>query len=238
VPRPKSKISRVDKWLKRESIRKREALENAARHFDSSDSLSVSTLEGIYSQESSFGSQRGTRGSAGPAGDFQIDKRTATRLGLSTSKANDQRFSIDDASAAAAKHLKTLDESFRNETVLSSSLKTIPIANSVGRKKFVLAAYNAGEGRIAEAQELAKEAGKDPQNWDDVKNYLTAAGASAKKSKETQDYVDNISQYESEFARKSKADKSTKGKSKALKNPPQGGHWITKSGRHIFIKDK
>jgi hypothetical protein len=115
MPKSKKKLSPVDKWLKKETPHKREALENASRHFDDSDGLTVNTLEAMYSQESSFGTKRGKRGSNGPAGDFQLKKNMAKRLGLNTSSKNDERFDVDNASAAAAKELKRLHESFRKK---------------------------------------------------------------------------------------------------------------------------
>ena len=80
--------------------------------------------------------------SKGPAGDFRIKKETAERMGLTVSKSNDQRFDVDDSSWAAAKYLKTLDSYFSEETVLIGTLKTIPISDSVERRKFAIAAYN------------------------------------------------------------------------------------------------
>ncbi len=104
----------------------RKALENASRHFDKNDSLTVNHLQAIYGQESSYGRLRRKRGINGAAGDFQIELITAKRMGLTTGKENDQRFDIDDSSAAAAKYLKNLDESFSKETILAQSLKTLP----------------------------------------------------------------------------------------------------------------
>lgn len=157
-------ISNVEKWLKRETPHKRKALENASKHFDKDDSLTVHHLEAIYGKESSFGTLRRKKGIVGAAGDFQIEKKTATRLGLTANKDNDQRFDIDDSSAAAAKYLKDLDTSFSKKTTLTAKLKTTPVVSKKGRVKFVIASYNAGEGRIAKAQALAvkkwKQSGK------------------------------------------------------------------------------
>lgn len=234
----RKKQSNVDKWLKRETKHKKTALENASKHFNRKDSLSVNLLEAIYGQESSFGTQRRKRGMAGAAGDFQIEKKTAERMGLNASMENDQRFDIDDSSAAAAKYLKTLDDSFSKETSLARNLKITPVKNSKERMKFTLAAYNAGEGRIAKAQKLTKKAGKDPSKWEDVKEHLKEAGASASKVEEVQDYVDDVLANSKEFAKKSKADKRAKNKRpKKIKDSPKGGHWITKDGRHILIQD-
>lgn len=238
----KSKLKRrssIEDWLAKETPTQKSALENASRHFDDGDSLTVNTLEAIYGQESSFGKNRRTRGIAGAAGDFQLERTSAKRMGLTTGNTNDQRFDIDDASAAAAKYIKTLDDSFGKSTRLSKGLKTTAIQEPRERKKFAIASYNAGEGRIAKAQQKAKASGKDPCKWDDEKQYLKAAGATVEKTKEIQDYVEKVLKYEEEFAKKSKSDKSAKmGKAKQIKKLPEGGHWITLHGKHIFVEDK
>ena len=53
-----------------------------------------------------------------------------------------------------------------------------------------IAAYNAGEGRIARAQKKAEENGGNPAEWDDVKEFLGNAGASSASSRETREYED------------------------------------------------
>jgi membrane-bound lytic murein transglycosylase MltF len=168
--RQKKRISTVENWIKKETDHKLNALENASRHFDKLDALTVNTLEGIYGQESSFGSKRGKRGIAGPAGDFQLERRIGRKMGPKVSPKNDQRFDVDNASAAAAKYLKTLDRTFSKKTTLAKGIETVSIKNMEERKKFTVGAYNAGEGRIAKAQDIAKQAGKDSTKGDDVKN--------------------------------------------------------------------
>jgi len=239
TPKVKKKASNIGTWLQRETPHKQNALENASRHFDENDVLTVNTLEAIYGQESSFGKNRRKRGMSGAAGDFQLERKTAERMGLTVSEKNDERFDIDKASAASAKYLKIHDDKFSKKTALYGKLSTRPVRDSAERKKFVVAAFNAGEGRIAKAQQLAQEDGKDPALWDDVKEYLESAGATADKSKETQEYVDKILEYDAEFSKKSKADKKVKlGEPRKVKKLPVGGHWITLDGRHIFIEDK
>lgn len=231
------KVSNINSWLERETPHTQAALENASRHFDDKDGLTVNTLEAIYGQESSFGKNRKSRGISGAAGDFQLERATAKRMGLVVGDKNDERFDVDNASAAAAKYLKTQDKIFSNKTPLSEKLSTIPVKYSEERRKFVIAAFNAGEGRIAKAQSLAAADGRNPTLWKDVKKYLASAGATANKSKEIQEYVENVLKYEAEFSKKSKADKNAKaGKPKRVKKLPTGGHWITLDGRHIFIE--
>jgi len=230
--------SNISDWLKRETPHQIKALETASRHFDKNDAMDVHTLEAQYGQESTFGQNRGKRNSDRPAGDFQMKKKLAQDIGLQVSVKNDERFDLDASSAGAAKLLKSSDNHFSKETVLIEDIKTIPITDVEERKKFALAAYNAGDARIAEAQNEALEAGKDPTKWDVVKRYLEKTGATEQQAEETRDYIDKILGYAKEFDEKSKADPSAKyRRAKPIDPYPSGGHWITKDGRHILIKD-
>ena len=159
-----------------------------------------------------------------------------SRYHLNVSKEDDQRFDIDYSSTAAARYLKGLDNLFSKETDLGGGKKTVPIKNVLERKKCDLAAYNAGEGTIAKAQSFAQQAGKDPTDWDEVQKFLEKATPDPKKPTETRQYVQNVLKYESEFTKKSSADKKAKdkkiGKPKSL---CKKGRWITKDNHHIFI---
>ncbi len=221
------KRSNVDQWLERETPRIRRALESASRYFDSNDTLTVNTLEAVYGQENSFGILLGKRGSADAAGHFQFEPKTAQRYGLIVSKQDDQRFDIDRASSAAARYLKDLNTWFGKRTTLARGLQTISVKSISERKKFVLGAFNAGEGRIARAQRRAEKVGKNPQSWEDVARYL---------SRETQQYVEQIPLYEAEFALKSPANKHIK-KQGVRKGPYRCtvGHWRTIDDRPVFI---
>lgn len=42
------KVSNINTWLERETPHTQAALENASRHFDDKDGLTVNTLEAIY----------------------------------------------------------------------------------------------------------------------------------------------------------------------------------------------
>lgn len=230
------KPSEVDIWIGRETEHIRKALENASTYFDSKDVLDVHTLEAIYGRESSFGTLVNKRGVKTAAGEFQLDKITAERYGLTVSKENDQRFDIDYASIAAARYLKDIDYEFSKKTVISSDVSTIPVTDPLEREKFDLAAYNAGPTYIAKAQQLAQEKKKDPCSWEDVQTFLKSAGVSPKKINEIQDYVAKILKDQTEFAQKSKADSKAKNR-KIVKPKIQctKGHWITKDHHHIFI---
>jgi len=169
----------------------------------------------------------GKRGSTDAAGHFQFKPETARRYGLNVSKQNDQRFDIDRASSAAARYLKDLNTWFGKRTTLSKGLHTLPVKSISERKKFVLGAFNAGEGRIAKAQRLAEKAGKNPQLWSDIAKYLP---------KETQQYVETVPRYEAEFALKSPANKNVKRKGvRKGKYRCTVGHWRTIDDRPVFI---
>lgn len=230
--------SDVDVRLARETASARRALESASRYFDGNDNLTVNTLEAVYAQESSFGSDMGKRGSADASGHFQLRPDTAKRYGLNVSKNNDQRFNIDYASSAAARYLKDLDNMFGRKTNLGTGYDTIPISSASERKKFTLGAYNAGEGRISHAQQLALSAVKNPRIWADVQKFLEAAGAKEDNAQEAREYLQKVPFYESKFASKSPANKNLK-----QKEPRKGnyrcteGHWRTIDDRRVFICD-
>lgn len=217
----------VDIWLKKEKFNPhlREALENASRYFGRGDKLTVNTLEAIYGEESSFGVLLRKRGMDGAAGHFHIQKNTAEQYGLTITKEDDP-------------HLMDLNRYFGKPTKLSEGRVTIPIPDIVERKKFVLAAYNIGQSYIARAQQLAKEERKDPANWNDVKNFLEAAGVKPQDVRDGRKYVDDILKNELEFSQKSTADQNVKNKRPGkLEGNCVNGHWITKNHHHILICD-
>jgi membrane-bound lytic murein transglycosylase MltF len=238
-PKGRQQKPNVDAWIEKEDEHKVKALQTASREFDDNDQFSVHTLEAIYGQESSFGTTRGKRGVSGASGDFQMEKPTAKRYGLTVTEKNDQRFDVDSASIATAKLIKENDNMFSKKTNLGQGLSTTPIADETQRKPFVLASINAGEGRIAKAQQLAAKAGKDPADWDKVKEYLKQAGASDDKVKEITGYVSSIQEYEREFEKKSPASEKFKDKtSPKVPHSSENGHWITTpAGSHIFIEE-
>ncbi|MBU6338383.1 MAG: transglycosylase SLT domain-containing protein [Rickettsiales bacterium] len=234
-----NKPSNVDNWIKNRSKHQVKALEKASKIFDEKDSFTVNTLEAIYGQESSFGESLRARGITGAAGHFHIEKKTAIRFGMVVSKNNDQRFDVDDATYVASRYLKELDGFFRNVTNLGGGIKSIAVTNNDERKLFVIASYNAGEGRIAKAQKEAEKNGKNPQSWEDVKNYLIDAGATESKAEEIIKYVEKIIGYEKEFSTKSKANKELKDKKPSKKAINDEGYWVTlDDGKHVLIAKK
>ncbi len=237
----------VNEWIDYRTPHQVKALEKASKVFDDKDNLSVNTLEAIYGKESSFGDKRylddSRRGSDKPAGHFQQKKAAAKEQGLSTDHKNDQRFDIDEASISAAKQLKMLDNFFSKKTNLGedknkNKIFTIAISDKAVREIFTIAAYNIGQGRVAQAQALAKAAGKDPTNWEDVKEFLIAAGAKSNQAKEAIEYVKKVLEYKKEFEKKSEANKKLKDKDLKETNLQKDGHWVTIDDHPVLIKNK
>ena len=69
-------------------------------------------------------------------------------------------------------HLRYLHDIFSQGKELPNKLNAIPAANSSSLEKLAVAAYNAGEGRVASAQQRAGKDGKNPAIYEDVESYL------------------------------------------------------------------
>lgn len=94
---------------------------------------------------------------AGAAGIMGLMPRTAKSLGLSS----DDRMNPDRSIEAAVELLNRLNKIFRG------------IESHDERMKFILAAYNGGNGHINDAQALARKYGANPHLWEgNVKHYL------------------------------------------------------------------
>lgn len=92
-------------------------------------------------------------------------------------------------------YLRQLHEIFSNQTTLTNGLSTTAAANSATLEKLAVAAFNAGQGRVASAQERARDAGRDATQYEQVEEYLP---------KSTQEYVRRVLQnkrvFEAHFA--------------------------------------
>jgi len=98
---------------------------------------------------------------AGAAGVMGLMPRTAKSLGLTS----EDRMNPDLSIGAAVELLDRLDKIFRK------------VENNDERIKFILAAYNGGNGHINDAQALAEKYGASPYLWEgNVKKYLELKG--------------------------------------------------------------
>lgn len=69
-------------------------------------------------------------------------------------------------------YLRRMHDLFSKESPLPNKLNTAAAANSSSLEKLAVAAYNAGEGRVASAQARAERAGKNPGLYEEVSPYL------------------------------------------------------------------
>ncbi len=84
------------------------------------------------------------------------------------------------------RYLRYLHDLFNQETELPNNMTTYAAANSSSLEKLAVAAFNAGEGRVASAQDRAARAGLDPREFENIEGYLP---------KTTQEYVQRVMAY-------------------------------------------
>lgn len=87
-------------------------------------------------------------------------------------------------------YLRYLHEVFSSDTQLGENIRSVPAANSSSLEKLAVAAFNAGEGRVASAQQRAQQAGLDPAVYTDVESYLPET---------TQQYVARVMEGKEQF---------------------------------------
>lgn len=69
-------------------------------------------------------------------------------------------------------YLRYLHDIFRSPTQLPNSRMTVSAADETSLEQLAVAAFNAGEGRVASAQYRTEQAGKDPAHYDNVAPFL------------------------------------------------------------------
>ena len=72
---------------------------------------------------------------------------------------------------------------FSSSTKLNANQETTPAKSSRELEKLAVAAFNAGEGRVASAQARALKAGKQAGIYEEIREYLPEI---------TQQYVDRV----------------------------------------------
>ncbi len=103
-------------------------------------------------QESRFNNN--AKSWAGAVGLMQIMPRTARELKVNP---RDARQSVE----GACRYLWKLDDRMKQE-----------VPREEERVRFILAAYNVGQGHVDDARRLAEKYGDDPSSWDDVAYWL------------------------------------------------------------------
>jgi len=116
-------------------------------------------------------------------GAFQIKRITAAAMQQRLT--NDPAgLPLSDEVTLGIGYLRYLDRLFATRSVLDSAARTTTaVHDDDERRRFAIAAYNAGEGRVAAAQRKALSRGGDPRHFEDVRPFLPAI---------TRRYVDRV----------------------------------------------
>lgn len=120
------------------------------------------------------------------SGTFQVTGPTRSDIRRRIREGEIVRPPGNDDVALGVAHLSWLDDIFTRDTTLGGSLHTMPVRDAAERTRFAVAAYNAGEGRVARAQERAAALRRDPTRYENVRAFLPAI---------TQRYVDRVMRY-------------------------------------------
>jgi soluble lytic murein transglycosylase-like protein len=119
-------------------------------------------------------------------GTFQVTEATEAEIRRKLASGRLDRPAGDDDVALGVAYLDYLDQIFAEPTKLGRGVATQPIDDSAERRRFAVAAFNAGEGRVAGAQRRAAAAGGDPTRFEDIRPYLPTI---------TRGYVDRVIRY-------------------------------------------
>ena len=119
-------------------------------------------------------------------GTFQMTAATATEMRRRIAAHAVARPAGPDDVALGVGYLRYLHDVFGRSARLAPGVRTVPVADADERRRFAVAAFNAGEGRVARAQARAAAAGGDPTRFADVRPYLPPI---------TQRYVDRVADY-------------------------------------------
>jgi soluble lytic murein transglycosylase-like protein len=105
-------------------------------------------------------------------GTFQVTHATAAEMRRKIAAGTIERPPGTDDVALGVGYLRYLHDLFGRSAKLAKGLETVPVENVEERRLFAVAAFNAGEGRVARAQARAAAEGGDPTQFDDVRPYL------------------------------------------------------------------
>jgi soluble lytic murein transglycosylase-like protein len=116
-------------------------------------------------------------------GAFQLTRVTAEQMRRRLAGST-MGLSLNDEVTLGLGYLRYLSRLFARPVVLDDAGNTTTaVSDCPERWRFVIAAYNAGEGRVAEAQRRAQQAGLDPTRFEDIRPYLPRI---------TRRYVDSV----------------------------------------------
>lgn len=162
------KLSRMTYQERKERIK-----QILAKHLTEKQIRKKPTLLGIIQTESNFDPLAISSDGFESKGLFQLLDKTGLTI---KRRINDPErydpWNVEQNVKYGVSYFDYLNEIFKVETILGNGLKTIPVQNERELEKFAIAAFNAGEGRVATAQALAKKNGLNPSIFDNVARYL------------------------------------------------------------------
>ena len=145
----------------------------------------------VVSTESSFRAKSISRDVHSTKGLFQfLDSTGREILSRSDSSSDYSPLNPEQNVSLGVRYLTHLQDIFSRPTKLANGVETIPATTTLSNKKIALAAFNAGEGRLASAQARALRERLNPGNYDDVKLFIPAS---------TRRYVESVLKQEQEF---------------------------------------
>jgi soluble lytic murein transglycosylase-like protein len=154
--------------LDRQEIRNR--LVSASRQVG----LDPALAQSVVKAESSFNVRAVSNDGHASKGLFQLLDSTGEFL-MSRAEGAPQRydpFNPDLNIQLGTNYLKYLHNIFSTPTELPNNVRTTPAADASSLERFAVAAFNAGEGRVASAQTRSEMLGKDPSLYDHVAPFL------------------------------------------------------------------
>ena len=147
--------------------------------------LDPALAQSVVSAESSFNTKAISSDGHASKGLFQLLDTTGrhlmTRADIDPSDYDP--FDPDLNIKLGTSYLKYLHDIFRSPTELPHQLQTRAAADDKSLEKLAVAAFNAGEGRVASAQTRTEKIGKDPAHYDQVAPFLPRS---------TRDYVHRV----------------------------------------------
>lgn len=147
--------------------------------------LDPALTQAVVSAESSFNVRAVSRDGHASKGLFQLLDSTGKHLmsRVDESSATYNPFNPDLNIKLGSNYLRYLHDIFKVPTSLPNKLQTRPAADGASLERFAVAAFNAGEGRVASAQARTESLGKDPAFYDQVAPLLPRS---------TRDYVRKV----------------------------------------------
>ena len=146
---------------------------DAIRRASTSVGVDPAISLGVARAESNFDPR--ARSSDGlSVGTFQVTNATASEMRRKIASHVVNRPTGTDDVALGVGYLRYLHDLFGRKAHLARGLSTVAVPDAGQRRLFAVAAFNAGEGRVAEAQARARAAGRDPTHYADVRPYLPA----------------------------------------------------------------